>query len=163
MRNRGLFRLPALSVFLLCVISSGCTKLQEPRISDISVTECDIKGLTSADVCFSFTIGNPNKKSLSAESATGEIFINGASIAEITLTDAPLTAPAQSTSTIKTCFNIRITDPLSMLAAGISLRDPDLRRLTADADISIRIGSSTKKIRIRDFPLSRLSSYLNIR
>jgi len=160
MRNQRAHLILTMMVVLLGVITTSCAKLQEPSVSQARITGCDIKGLTSADVCFSFSINNPNKKNLSAESASGRISLSGSPVADFVLTGTPLVAPASSTSSISACVNLKITDPLSLVTAGINLRDPDLSQLTADVDIIVRIGTTPKKIRLRNAPLSSLVSYL---
>lgn len=133
-----------------------CTRIQEPELKDANLVGISLNGLTEADIRFSFTAVNPNRLSLSAESVSGEIFIIETPVAEFTLTNAPLTVQPKSSGIVEACLNIRITDPLSVLKAGINLKNPDLSQLTADAAITVRIGEVKKSFKLKKYPLDQL-------
>jgi len=161
MRKISAHRFLAVVLLALCILSCSCSRVQEPSIHDVRISGIDIKGLTSADISVSVSIYNPNKKPLSAESASGEIYYNGTIVAEFFLKDTPLTAAALSTTDLQASINFKITDPLSLLSAGFNLKNPDFSQLTADADILIKIGDIRHKVRLRKYSLTRLSSFLN--
>ncbi|MBQ0006920.1 MAG: hypothetical protein KBS57_05920 [Alistipes sp.] len=154
---RKLTVLSFLAFFTLCC----CTRIQEPEIRDINLNNITLNGLTEADIRVSFTAVNPNRLPLSAEAVSGEVFIKNTPAAEFTLTNAPLTVLSKSSATLEACINVRITDPLSILSAGIDLRKPDLSQLTIDAGISFRIGDTRKFFKLKKYPLRSLLNFGN--
>jgi len=150
------------AAILIGLLICSCAKVQEPSIQDVRISRINATSLTSADIRVSFTITNPNKKPLSAESASGEIFLNGEVIAEFYLKDTPLTAPPVATTPLEARANIKITNPLYLLSAGFSVQNPDFSQLTASADILIKIGDMQHRIRFKKYPLEKLTSHLNI-
>ncbi len=141
-----------LAFFTLCC----CTGIQKPEIKDVNLNGITLNGLTEADIRVSFTAVNPNRLPLSAEALSGEIFIKDTPVAEFTLTSTPLTVLPKSSATLEACINIRITDPLSILSAGINIKNPDLSQLTIDAGISFRIGKARKFFKLKNYPLDHL-------
>lgn len=145
-------------ILLVCTLfAGGCTKYKKVEINNITVEHFGVD-IPKATISFilNIQIDNPNKKKIEILDAKGKIFKGGAHFADMFISEKYTISNGESTVPFK--INIKVTDPLSLIAIGLDYKNIKLSDFTINFEATIKSGIIKKTFKFNDIPLNELSS-----
>lgn len=144
------------SLLALVLLSTGCSKLREAEIKDVSIKGFQLINTSSANIEIEFVMDNPSGKIIVLSDANGLLKRGESNFANFTLVKADTIAP-KSVSAYKLTFKVEIMDPLSLLSMGLNVSKWQYSDFKVDARAVVKLsGGGRKVLKFKDVPLENI-------
>ncbi len=153
-------RLIFLSLVVIALVSFGCAKIREVKITNLSLKKFELISTSTAIMEIQYNVENPSGRTFILSSADGLLKKNGMNFAQATLMQADtVTARGATNGVIK--FRIDVLDPLALLSMGLNMSKWDCEDLKVDARAVIKSpGRGRRVIKYKDIPVESLAKRL---
>ncbi len=153
-------RLIFLSLIVVALVSFGCAKIREVKITDLSLKRFELLSTSAAIMEIQYNVDNPSGRTFILSAADGMLKKNGLNFAQATLMQADtVSARGVTVGVIK--FKIDVLDPLALLSMGLNLSKWDYKDLKVDARATIKSpGRGKRVIKYKDIPVENLAKRL---
>ena len=151
------------SFILLLMVSllQGCASYKQIELADVEFGKVRMKALTKAEIQVTLKIENPTRSTFHISSMDGVVNGAGSEFARFSLAQEISVLPGNP-ALVPATIVAEVTDPLALLANGLSLNSLKDEKFTVDASLQIRKGLVKKKFKIKEVPLKELLKELNL-
>lgn len=147
-------------VLALMVVAS-CADYKKLEVEDVTLASFKLKNTSTAEIVLAAEVNNPSKKNIFVESADGVIVKEGKDFAFFELVGKPK-VQAASKEKVHLFINVKIADPLALIATGLDMSSWREDEFMLNAKIVMRReGASKAKFNLKNIPVSRIIDTLN--
>ena len=148
-------------LLLLATLLQGCASYRQIELVDVEFGKVKMKALTKVEVQVTLKIDNPTRSTFQIASMGGVVNGAGSEFARFSLAQE-ISVPPGNPALVPATIVAEVTDPLALLANGLSLNSLKDEKFTVDASLQIRKGLVKKKFKIKEVPLKELLKELNL-
>jgi LEA14-like dessication related protein len=144
-----------LFLLLSTLLLQGCSSYRQISVDDVEIGKVKITALTRAQVQTTLKINNPTRSTFRITALEGTVKNKDVEFARISLPQE-FSVPPGTPATVETMLAVEVSDPLSLLSSGLSLKSLKAENFTIDAAVQIKKGGVSKWLRMKDVPLKQL-------
>lgn len=148
-------------LLLMAILFQGCASYRQIELVDVEFGKVRMKALTKAEINVTLKIENPTRSTFHISSMDGVVNGAGSEFARFSLAQE-ISVPPGNPALVQAAIVAEVTDPLALLANGLSLNSLKDEKFTVDASLQIRKGLVKKKFKIKEVPLKELLKELNL-
>lgn len=143
----------AVSLLFLC----SCSRYKDIEINDVDIVKVQMASMARYNIGLAVEVDNPSGLTFSITDVNGSVFRNGEKFADI-IVDKPMKIRAHKVEDIPVEFTVAVSDPLALLAVGLSYKNLDLSQFTITVEGVVKWANVKKTVKFKDLSLQELFS-----
>lgn len=141
------------SLMFLC----SCSRYKDIEINDVDIVKVQMASMARYNISLAVEVDNPSGLTFNITQVNGSVFRNGEKFADI-IVDKPMKIRARKVEDIPVEFTVAVTDPLALLAVGLSYKNLDLSQFTLTMEGTVKWANVKKTVKLKDLSLQELFS-----
>ena len=131
-------------LLVAALMAAGCAEYRQISVDSVTLAGFRFNGTSSATIDLDADVCNPTAHVVSIDEVDAVLFREGKEFARFTLEDTP-SAPADTCSKVRIPVRASVSDPISIISAGLNLSSWNLDDLVVDGRIVVKSDAGYKK------------------
>lgn len=123
---------------------AGCAEYRQISVDNVSLAGFRFHGTSSATIEIQAEVENPTAHAISVQNVDAVLLRNGREFARFSLEEVPVAAP-DTLSVVTVPLRATVSDPISIITAGLDFSSWDLDDFTVNGKITVRSDAGYKK------------------
>ena len=137
------------------MLLGSCSRYKDIEIGDVDIVKVEMASMARFNINLAVEVDNPSGLNFSIMDVTGSVFRNGEKFADFTIGNQMQIA-SRSVADIPVECTVAVTDPLSLLAVGLSYKNLDLSQFTVDIEGVVKWANVKKSVKYKGLSLQSL-------
>ena len=143
----------AVSILFLC----SCSRYEDIEINDVDIVKVEMVSMARYNISLAVEVDNPSGLTFTIMDVDGSVFRNGDKFADI-IVEQPMKIRAHKVEDVSVECTVAVSDPLALLAVGLSYKNLDLSQFTLTIEGTVKWANVKKTVKFKDLSLQELFS-----